>query len=223
MGPGDVYLRRILAFVVDSLVIGMISSIIVVPFVLSSIPTPQTNPDPQVVFHDVMRTLTSELILEVLIWAGTIAYFFLCEAYWGGQTLGKKATGVKVVMADGSPLTKSAVFKRSILRIVDEMVCSFLVGLLVSVLDDDRRRVGDRVAGTLVVDAKLTSQPGGFGWPAGQYAPPARQWSYPPPAPPGPWGGVPGGGAAPPGPPSTGGWHLPGESNPWGGGHPGQT
>lgn len=190
MGPGDVFNRRIFAFIIDSIIIGAVSSAIITPIVLMTMP----NPTATLSLDEIVKRLGSQLGLQVVVWIATIAYFYLCESYWTGQTVGKKAMRVRVVMADGSALSRDAVLKRSLMRFVDEMLCTFLVGLISAATDRERRRLGDRVAGTLVVDASLRLTDG--------------SWT-PTPSPSGEDGAPKPAGSVP---------VMPGDSNPWGSG-----
>jgi uncharacterized RDD family membrane protein YckC len=92
--------------------------------------------------------------LTFAIW---LAYYIGLEGT-RGQTLGKMATGIKVVMADGSPVTMQAAVIRNALRIID----GFLFYLVAAILvwnSSTRQRLGDRVATTYVVSAKQAQQP----------------------------------------------------------------
>lgn len=74
-------------------------------------------------------------------------YFGLCEWLGNGISPGKKRVGMQVVMAGGHQLTPSAVFVRNIFRPIDMIPLFWIVPLL----DGQCRRLGDLVAGTIVV------------------------------------------------------------------------
>ncbi len=78
-------------------------------------------------------------------------YFFLMEGY-KGQTVGKMVTGMKVVKDDGEPCDMQASFIRNILRIIDGIFV-YLVGAIFIATSDKKQRLGDRIAGTVVVSA----------------------------------------------------------------------
>lgn len=81
-----------------------------------------------------------------------LAWFYggFFEAYFGGQTPGKRLVGIRVVTADGRPITAVQAFLRNILRTVDA-VGFYLVGLVVAATNDRFQRLGDLVCGTMVV------------------------------------------------------------------------
>ena len=83
----------------------------------------------------------------------SLAYMSLTEAYWNGQSFGKKLFGIQVVGEDGTPCTLRQALARNILRLVDGFVF-YLVGLFLALNSEKRQRLGDRVARTVVVQRK---------------------------------------------------------------------
>lgn len=79
------------------------------------------------------------------------AYFFLQEGYWQGQTLGKRAAGLRVVMVDGTPITWEAAVFRNLLRPADFLPALYLVGVAAIFTNARSQRVGDLAAGTVVI------------------------------------------------------------------------
>jgi uncharacterized RDD family membrane protein YckC len=82
-----------------------------------------------------------------------VLYYVLLEGFTG-RTIGKMITGIRVVDAEtgGRPGVVSAVV-RTLLRLVDGLF-GYLVGFIVVVNSDRRRRLGDMAAKTLVVRAR---------------------------------------------------------------------
>ncbi|MET0549445.1 MAG: RDD family protein [Xanthomonas sp.] len=86
-----------------------------------------------------------------------VAMFLVFWAYpivlegWRGQTLGKQALGLRVVARDGAPVGWMAAITRNLLRTVDMLPFGYAVGLIACLFDAHSRRLGDLVAGTLVV------------------------------------------------------------------------
>ena len=77
-------------------------------------------------------------------------YPIVCEALWG-RTLGKRAMGLRVLARDGAPVGWMASITRNLLRTVDMLPFGYAIGLLSSLFDAHGRRLGDLVAGTVVV------------------------------------------------------------------------
>jgi uncharacterized RDD family membrane protein YckC len=74
-----------------------------------------------------------------------------CEAYWDGATPGKKALGLRVISEDGAPVGWSAAFARNLLRFADFLPALYFGGLVTMLCNPRFQRLGDLVAGTLVV------------------------------------------------------------------------
>jgi uncharacterized RDD family membrane protein YckC len=86
------------------------------------------------------------------------AYYIVLEAIFGA-TLGKLATNLRVVReSDGGPIDWSASVIRNVLRVIDGLVL-YLVGLIAMCFSKKRQRIGDRVAGTVVVRRAIQLAP----------------------------------------------------------------
>jgi uncharacterized RDD family membrane protein YckC len=81
-------------------------------------------------------------------------YFILLEGLWNGQTLGKKAVGIRVRMANGLPLTFGAAIGRNLLRPADMFPGSYFMGLLAMFCTPRSQRFGDLIANTVVIHEK---------------------------------------------------------------------
>jgi uncharacterized RDD family membrane protein YckC len=80
-------------------------------------------------------------------------YPVLFELLPGAATPGKRMLGLQVLMENGLPITPGASVLRNLLRAVDFLPMLYLLGGLTMLLRADFRRMGDLVAGTLVVYA----------------------------------------------------------------------
>lgn len=78
-------------------------------------------------------------------------YFILMEGLWNGQTIGKKASRLRVRMSDGTPVTFGAAFYRNLLRPADFLPILYLVGFVAMFTNERSQRIGDLAAGTVVV------------------------------------------------------------------------
>jgi uncharacterized RDD family membrane protein YckC len=87
------------------------------------------------------------LALFFLEWA----YYVVFEAVWNGTTPGKRALRLRVVKAGGYPLSFMDAVLRNLLRTADFLPVGYLLGLLAMAWDGRFARLGDRVAGTMVV------------------------------------------------------------------------
>lgn len=88
------------------------------------------------------------LILAILFVPG-VAYTFLAEFLFNGQTIGKYIMKTRVVMADGSSPTVGALFLRYLCEAVD--IWMGCVGIIFIMCTRRHQRLGDLAAGTMVI------------------------------------------------------------------------
>lgn len=79
-----------------------------------------------------------------------LAYFVLFEALNGGRTPGKQLLGIRVVMETGHAITPTAAVVRGLFRLLD-YIPPLVPGLVMIFLLRRNQRMGDLVAGTIVV------------------------------------------------------------------------
>lgn len=82
--------------------------------------------------------------------AVTWGYYVIFEGIWDGQTPGKRFMHLRVVRDGGFSITFAASAVRNLLRVIDALGV-YLVGIIVAMLNDSRKRLGDIVAGTFVI------------------------------------------------------------------------
>jgi uncharacterized RDD family membrane protein YckC len=75
------------------------------------------------------------------------------EVLWHGQSPGKRALGLTVLHDDGTPVGWQASFIRNTIRFVDFLPLGYAAGFITMLINGDGRRLGDLVAGTIVVHA----------------------------------------------------------------------
>jgi uncharacterized RDD family membrane protein YckC len=78
-------------------------------------------------------------------------YPIVFELLPGSATPGKRVLGLQVMMDTGLPVTPSAAVTRNLLRAADFLPFLFAFGVLSMLLRHDFKRIGDILAGTLVV------------------------------------------------------------------------
>jgi uncharacterized RDD family membrane protein YckC len=78
-------------------------------------------------------------------------YPIVFELLPGAATPGKRVLGLQVLMDTGLPITPAAAVTRNLLRVADFLPFGFAAGILSMLLRRDFKRIGDVVAGTLVV------------------------------------------------------------------------
>jgi uncharacterized RDD family membrane protein YckC len=97
------------------------------------------------------------VLLLFLTFAGYFAFF---EWIWSGQTPGKRWMRLRVIREDGRPITFWEASVRNLLRSLDMMPAPFYSIGLISVFATNRdQRIGDMVAGTVVVREREAEAP----------------------------------------------------------------
>jgi uncharacterized RDD family membrane protein YckC len=99
-------------------------------------------------------------------------YYILFEMLWNGQSPGKRWVGLRVIRADGTPITLAESTIRNLVRLVDFLPAYYGVGVVTMFINEQSRRLGDLAAGTLVVHDRaaitldsLTVKPSSIGIP----------------------------------------------------------
>lgn len=87
------------------------------------------------------------LLAFILEWLYPVVF----EVYSRGATPGKKMSNLVVLHDDGTPVGWGASFARNTLRFVDFLPFAYACGLLTMWLNQDSKRLGDLLAGTVVV------------------------------------------------------------------------
>jgi uncharacterized RDD family membrane protein YckC len=93
-------------------------------------------------------------VLAIVIFAFFIinwGYYALFEIFWKGQTPGKRWAGIRVIKDSGRPINVFESISRNLVRVVDWFPGLYGVGVVTMLLNTKHRRLGDFVAGTLVV------------------------------------------------------------------------
>ena len=87
------------------------------------------------------------LIFFAAIWG----YWTGMEIAWRGQTVGKRLMRIRVVKTNGSPVGVFESAVRNFARVIDFLPSCYPVGLISMLVDARHRRLGDLLAGTMLV------------------------------------------------------------------------
>ncbi len=138
----EVILHRILAVIIDYIVMGILSAVILGASIGPGLATSSPGA--------FIGGLIMSLVLIVVLW---IFYGVVMES-WRGQTVGKMVMGIIVVKENGEPCTLAAAFLRNLFRIIDILPNLYLIGFIVMAITEKKQRIGDRLAGTVVVKVR---------------------------------------------------------------------
>lgn len=86
-----------------------------------------------------------------VVFVALLVYPAVMEALWRGRTVGKAATGIRVLTDEGGSVRFRHAAIRSVLSLVDIGVTSGFAGVVSIVLSPRDQRLGDLAAGTIVV------------------------------------------------------------------------
>jgi uncharacterized RDD family membrane protein YckC len=78
-------------------------------------------------------------------------YFTFFESLWNGQTPGKRRFRLRVIKESGRPISVYDAVIRNLMRTVDSLPGFYGVGILSALMSSTNKRLGDYVAGTVVV------------------------------------------------------------------------
>ena len=141
---------RFLALAVDTLIQSVLYLITALIFIF-------TLPAGSSVFLFLPRLLGPAMavfILFAIYWG----YFAIFETIWNGQTPGKRYAGIRVIKESGRPINAFEAIGRNLMRAVDGLPGIYGVGLVCMMCNRQSRRLGDYVAGTVVVHEKPTEE-----------------------------------------------------------------
>jgi len=157
------WLLRLVAFIIDTIIIGIIASIIYFFVILSVL-----------VSGSFWFLWGPFLLLGFLLGVLELLYFMFMETFYGA-TLGKRVLGLQVQTVEGSRVTFDKAFIRNISKIFWLfLLLDWILGVAIPGRDQ-RQKYSDRIAGTTVVSVRQA-------FPSGATLPPPP----PPPPPPAP-------------------------------------
>lgn len=89
-------------------------------------------------------------ILALFCFFTFVGYFVFFETIWQGQTPGKRYVKIRVIRDDGRPIGLQQATLRALLRPFDDFLF-FSIGVFLIIFNKKEKRLGDLVAGTLVI------------------------------------------------------------------------
>jgi uncharacterized RDD family membrane protein YckC len=152
--------RRVVQYLIDSFLVGIIPALAAVPFARSG--------------STFVHVLGGIVAFGVFVLVGLLYWVVFTHAQHG-QTLGMKLLGLRVISMDGGPANRAQLTIRWLGLILDAIPYTWpftgLLGFIVILCSRNRQRIGDHLARTLVIATDRTepSQP-----PAEPSQPPAE-------------------------------------------------
>lgn len=142
---------RFLALTVDSLLqVAAVVAIIIVGAIIALSTESADRPDLDRFFSQTIGAIVLVLLPFCLYWG----YFAFFEILWQGRTPGKRVAGIRVIHQSGRPMTAIECIGRNLMRGVDILPGMYGVGLISMMCNKQSKRLGDYIAGTIVVHDK---------------------------------------------------------------------
>lgn len=149
---------RFIGALVDALIQSVATGLLLVAGLFLGVITNSLNI--RLMEQDPIRSGTVIIALTILamflvIWG----YYIFFEMAWNGQTPGKRAAGIRVLTTGGQPITVTHALVRNLVRIIDFLPSSYMLGACVMLISSRSQRLGDLAAGTIVVKEGREAEP----------------------------------------------------------------
>lgn len=108
----------------------------------------------------VLDAAAGRAVVLVLYVAVVVGYPVAFETLWSGRTPGKAAMGLRVVRDDGGPIRFRHALIRGLVGVFVELpgVTLFVAAIVSSLASERGKRLGDRTAGTVVVQERVPTR-----------------------------------------------------------------
>lgn len=131
--------RRILAAILELVLLPLLAFSLIESL-------PEISADPKLAFWQ-----GAYFVFALVFWMLSIIYILFKDAFWNGQSLAKKLFRLRVV--DLKTRVKCRWWQSLVRNIVFFVPLSMPIELVIAYMNPDRRRIGDFLAGTMVIEA----------------------------------------------------------------------
>jgi uncharacterized RDD family membrane protein YckC len=100
---------------------------------------------------DIRSTPVLVAFISLIAFGIVSGYYIFFEGTQNGKSPGKARMRLRVVKQDGTPIGMEEAILRNFLRLIDFLPAYYMLGVLVMFFDPYSRRLGDFVAGTVVI------------------------------------------------------------------------
>jgi uncharacterized RDD family membrane protein YckC len=151
-GIGSRFIAILLDYVLQALVVGFL--VLVFALFISRLAGNHVASGPS--------NLSSKWIIAIAVaipFALEWGYFSLFEAFWRGQTPGKRIMRIRVIQQTGRPISLFESLGRNLVRVIDFLPTLYITGVISMFVTRRQQRLGDLIAGTLVVHERELEKP----------------------------------------------------------------
>ncbi|MFX1252545.1 MAG: RDD family protein [Promethearchaeota archaeon] len=159
-------LKRLIAFIIDGIILGVVNQILswIMGFLLPGI---FGDPfailaDPTIILSDpnAFMALVMGMIVGAILLAAVVEFLFwvIVPSLMDGQTIGKKIMGLQIrkLMPDGSTESTGGMWVTHLLRWIGLLLwfsgILYCLDCILILVTEKKQRIGDFLAGTVVVD-----------------------------------------------------------------------
>ena len=144
---------RLVAFIIDAIIIGVLQSFVFVPILgvlgISIFNSTPDMSDPDQVAGMVATIVAAMGTVWILAMIIQILYFTFMESSKYQATVGKLALGIIVTDVNGAKLDFTKALVRNLCRIISNI--TMLIGYIIAGFTEKKQALHDIIAGTLVV------------------------------------------------------------------------
>ena len=109
-------------------------------------------------FSNIGRFIDTNGWIVIVFILPVFLYDLLCELLLNGQSVGKRVMSIKVISLNGLQPSFGQYLNRWLFRLVDFSISGSLVAIIMVAATEKKQRLGDLIAGTILVKTKLRTQ-----------------------------------------------------------------
>jgi len=147
--------RRLLALIADTIVISLLDAILNGTFGITRVTSGVATTMGSGGFSSFTTQTTVDWPWLALLW---VTYYAVLEGFFGA-TLGKRLAGLRVTDLEGRRITWQAAIVRNVARLLDVLPFTYLLGGILTLATKRHQRLGDLLAGTIVVPLATVTYP----------------------------------------------------------------
>src|ERR1700682_744968 len=147
--------RRLLALIADTLVISILDGIVNGTFGVTRVTSGIATTMGSGGFTSSTTQTTVDGPVLAVVW---VTYYAVLEGLFGA-TVGKRFAGLRVTDLEGRRIGPQAAIVRNLARLLDVLPFGYLLGGILTLVTRHHQRLGDRLAGTIVVPVGAVTGP----------------------------------------------------------------
>lgn len=135
---------RAVAYFIDAVIFGIVSQVIMIPFSMFVVPS-MVSADNQAALGGMLALFGLSMFIGLAV---PVFYYTFFHGKWGA-TVGKMACGLRVVTAEGEPISYGRAFGRFWAFMLSGLI--LYIGYIMAGFDDEKRSLHDRICSTRVI------------------------------------------------------------------------